>query len=98
MGGEWLCVVSAIVGWKVELTRHQCERPFAVIVYFQLGAFVVALSFRVLFIAISVLHLNPVLAYAIQTIIAVEINFVLNQLLTFRYRRIQPYSTLFHSG
>ncbi len=56
--------------------------------YGSVGAFVTALSFGVLFVTISVLHLHPALAYAIQTIVAVEINFVLNHLLTFRYRRI----------
>jgi putative flippase GtrA len=56
--------------------------------YGLVGAFVTGLSFAVLYITIGVLHINPVVAYAIQSGIVLETRLLLNHLLTFRYQRI----------
>jgi hypothetical protein len=54
---------------------HKYQRK---IDYGLVGAFVLGLSFAVLYITIGVLHINPTIAYAIQTVITVEMGFLLN--------------------
>ena len=58
------------------------------------GIYVMAISYLSLIFQISVLGITPWLAYVVQAFIAIELNFVLNHVITWRDRPVQGFSGL----
>jgi dolichol-phosphate mannosyltransferase len=73
----------AVIGVARRLTvRRRRELTFAAV-----GASVVVVSFAVLFALVSVAGLSPHLAYVVQAVVAIELNFALNDRITWRDAR-----------
>jgi len=70
--------------------RRRRELTFAAV-----GGSVLAVSFAVLFTLVSI-GLSPHLAYVVQTVVAVELNFALNERLTWRDTRSRTLRELGH--
>ncbi len=51
------------------------------------GIFVMLVGYATLFLCINLLHWNPSVSYAVQTVVSVGLNFVLNYSITWRDRR-----------
>jgi dolichol-phosphate mannosyltransferase len=71
--------------------RRRRELTFAVV-----GGSVLVVSFAVLFTLVSVVGLSAHLAYVIQTVVAVELNFALNERVTWRDARSRTLRELAH--
>src|SRR5262249_2409027 len=59
-----------------------------------IGGFVFVVGFVVLFAAVQFLHLNAYLAYFIQAIVSIELNFFLNHFITWRDRGTSSFRSM----
>lgn len=57
------------------------------LIFGSIGIFVMLVGYATLYLCVDVLHWNPSVAYAIQAVVSIELNFVLNYKITWRDRR-----------
>lgn len=73
------------------------QRHTRKIVFGCVGVFVTLVGYAVMFIAVDIWHWNTSVAYVVQTVISIELNFVLNYWFTFGDRRAPGAWRRFHS-